>query len=122
MRGGKTTKGDVVILSTDVVPAVFEPVEIGSMVVVSHVSAIHAGRDIKEQVRNLLGGRMTSYEELLQEAAEDAIAKLKASLAAEGWHGAFAVRFSHPSLVEGGCEVLLSGTPFRSGDEESGPV
>ena len=113
MQPQRPRDGDVVIISSDVVPASFGAVEIGGMIVVSHVSAIHAGRDIKEQIRNLLGGRMTSYEELLQNAADDAIAKLKARLSAEGWHGAYAVRYSHPSLVEGGCEVLLSGTPFR---------
>jgi len=101
------------LITSDVLPARYREAEVGSMLVVSHVSAIHAIKDLREQITNIFGGEMTRYEELLQHSAERAMEKLRGELAAAGWDGAYAVRFSHPSLVEGGCEVILSGTPFR---------
>lgn len=101
------------LITADVLPARYRDAEIGSMMVVTHVSAIHAIKDLREQITNIFGGEMTRYEDLLQHSAEAAMERMRGELAAAGWDGAYAVRFSHPSLVEGGCEVMLSGTPFR---------
>ena len=106
-------KSEPVLVTADVLPDRYREAEVGSMMVVTHVSAIHAIKDLRERIVNIVGGRMTRYEDLLQTACEAAMAKLVAELAEGGWDGAYAVRFSHPSLVEGGCEVVLSGTPFR---------
>ena len=102
-----------ILISADVLPERYRGAEIGSMLVVTHVAAIHAIKDLRERIVNILGGRMVRYEELLTSACDGAMAKLVADLDAAGWDGAYAVRFSHPSLVEGGCEVVLCGTPFR---------
>lgn len=113
MSGDERAPDAPILITADVLPERYRDAEIGSMVVVTHVSAIHAIKDLREQITNIFGGEMTRYEDLLQTSTRAAMAKLTDVLRAEGWDGAYAVRLSHPSVVEGGCEVILSGTPFR---------
>ncbi|WP_413207367.1 heavy metal-binding domain-containing protein [Rhodospirillum sp. A1_3_36] len=104
---------EILIITADYLPEELRHAKLGSMIFVTHVNAIHVIKDIREQITNVFGGRMTRYEDLLQEGADAAVQKLKEKLSAGNWDGAYAVHFSHPTIVEGGCEIILSGTPFR---------
>ena len=77
------------------------------------VSASNVVRDLRENIANLLGGKMRHYEALLQKTHDDARARLVDRLQSDGWDGAYGVRYSHPNVVQGGCEVVIYATAFK---------
>ncbi len=89
------------------------PIELGELLTVVHVLAANVVKDIRENIRNLVGGRMGHYEVLVAQAVDGALADLDAKATARGYDGVIGVKISHPSLVEGGVEVVVYGNGFR---------
>jgi uncharacterized protein YbjQ (UPF0145 family) len=88
-------------------------IELGALLTVVNVSAANVVRDIRENIRNLVGGRMVHYEVLVAKAVDTALAELDEKAKAQGYDGVIGVKISHPSLVEGGVEVVVYGNGFR---------
>jgi uncharacterized protein YbjQ (UPF0145 family) len=88
-------------------------IELGELLTVVNVSAANVVRDIRENIRNLVGGRMVHYELLVAKAVETALAELDQKARECGYDGVIGVKISHPSLVEGGVEVVVYGNGFR---------
>jgi uncharacterized protein YbjQ (UPF0145 family) len=94
-------------------PAELAQIEIGELLTVVVVMAANVVRDIRENLRNLVGGRMHHYEKLIEEAVAAALADLEAKAAARGYDGVIGVKLSHPVVVEGGVEVIAYGNGFH---------
>ena len=60
------------------------------------------------------GGRMVHYEGLIQTALDQALADLDAKAKDKGYDGVLGVKISHPSLVDGGVEVIVYGNGCRA--------
>jgi len=90
-----------------------EDVEIGELLVVVTVYAANIVKDVRENLRNLVGGRMVHYEQLIQTAMEQALADLEAKARDKGYDGVLGVKISHPSLVDGGVEVIVYGNGYK---------
>lgn len=90
-----------------------EEVEIGDLLVVVTVYAANIVKDVRENIRNLVGGRLTHYEQLAQAAVETALADLEAKATAKGYDGVIGVKISHPSIVDGGVEVIVYGNGYK---------
>ena len=90
-----------------------EDVEIGELLVVVTVYAANIVKDVRENLRNLVGGRMVHYEGLIQTALDQALADLDAKAKDKGYDGVLGVKISHPSLVDGGVEVIVYGNGYR---------
>lgn len=90
----------------------------GEMITVAAVEAANIVRDIRERITNTFGGRMKQYERLVDIALERALAMLDEKAKEKGYDGVVAVRLSHPSLVEGGVEVIAYGTGFNYLDDD----
>lgn len=88
-------------------------IELGPLLTVVNVSAANVVRDIRENIRNLVGGRMVHYEVLVAKAVDTALAELDEKAKAQGYDGVIGVKISHPSLVEGGVEVVVYGNAFK---------
>lgn len=89
-----------------------EDVVMGEMLVVVAVNAANVVRDIRENIKNLVGGRMIHYEDLIQTAIERALQQLQEKAIDRGYDGVIGVKISHPSVVEGGVEVIVYGNGF----------
>lgn len=89
------------------------PVEIGELITIVHVSAANVVKDIRENIRNLVGGRMVHYEGLVQTALDAALTELDQQAVARGYDGVLGVKISHPKVVEGAVEVIVYGNAFR---------
>ncbi|MFP4537533.1 MAG: YbjQ family protein [Dichotomicrobium sp.] len=85
----------------------------GGLVTAYAVTAANIIKDVREKITNTFGGRMARYEMLVEETVERALARLEENARAQGYDGCLAVRISHPSLVEGGVEVVVYGTGFN---------
>ena len=90
-----------------------EEVEIGELLVVVTVYTANIVKDVRENLRNLVGGRLVHYEQLIQSALEQALADLDAKAKDKGYDGVLGVKISHPSLVDGGVEVIVYGNGYK---------
>ncbi len=76
----------------------------------STVRAKHVGRDILASLKNIFGGELSGYTELLQEAREEAVERMKRQAEAVGANAVINVRFSTSSVTQGAAELFAYGT------------
>ncbi len=76
----------------------------------STVRAKHVGRDIIAGLKNIFGGELSGYTELLQEAREEAVERMKQQALAVGANAVINVRFSTSSVTQGAAELFAYGT------------
>ncbi len=76
----------------------------------STVRAKHAGRDIMAGLKNILGGELTAYTELLNESRDQAIQRMTDQARQMGANAIVNVRFSTSSVTAGASEIYVYGT------------
>ena len=76
----------------------------------STVRAKHVGRDIMASLKNIFGGELKGYTELLGESREEAIERMKAQAQQMGANAIVNVRFSTSSVAAGAAEIYVYGT------------
>ena len=74
------------------------------------VRSKHAGRDIMAGLKNLFGGELKGYTELLTESREEAIERMVAQAQAIGANAVVNVRLSTSSVAAGAAELFAYGT------------
>lgn len=74
------------------------------------VRAKHVGRDFMAGLKNIVGGELKGYTELLTEAREEAIGRMKEQAQAIGANAVINVRFSTSSVTAGAAELFAYGT------------
>jgi uncharacterized protein YbjQ (UPF0145 family) len=76
----------------------------------STVRAKHAGKDIMAGIKNIFGGELTAYTELLHESRNEAIERMKEQAQSTGANAILNVRFSTSSITQGASEIFTYGT------------
>lgn len=76
----------------------------------SSVRAKHAGRDIMAGLKNLFGGELKGYTELLQESRKEATKRMIKQARSVGANAILNVRFSTSSITSGAAEIYVYGT------------
>lgn len=76
----------------------------------STVRAKHAGRDIMAGFKNIFGGELTAYTELMSEAREEATQRMVAQAESLGANGIVNIRFATSSVAQGAAEIFAYGT------------
>jgi uncharacterized protein YbjQ (UPF0145 family) len=76
----------------------------------STVRAKHVGRDILASLKNIVGGELKGYTELLNEAREEATERMVRQAEAAGANAVLNVRFSTSSITQGAAELFAYGT------------
>lgn len=76
----------------------------------SSVRAKHIGRDFMAGLKNIFGGELKGYTELLQESREEACNRMLAQASAVGANAVLNVRFSTSSVATGAAELFVYGT------------
>jgi len=76
----------------------------------STVRAKHAGRDIMASLKNIVGGELKAYTELLEESRTQAIQRMKAQAQQMGANAIVNVRFSTSAVAAGAAEIYVYGT------------
>ncbi len=87
--------------------------ELGELLTVCTVGAANVVKDIRENVRNLVGGEMKHYEVLIDKTLERALKKLERKATERGYDGVLGVKIVSPKVVEGGVEIIVYGNGFR---------
>ena len=76
----------------------------------SSVRAKHAGRDIMAGLKNLVGGELVGYTELLQESRKEATDRMITQGESIGANAILNVRYSTSSIAAGAAEIYVYGT------------
>ncbi|AXR78002.1 YbjQ family protein [Natrarchaeobaculum sulfurireducens] len=100
------------ISNTETVPD-REIVEVLGIARGNTVEAKNAGRDFTQGLRNVFGGELKAYSELLGKARDVAIERMEEDAAEMGADAVVNVRLETSQITEGGSEVLAYGTAVR---------
>jgi uncharacterized protein YbjQ (UPF0145 family) len=79
----------------------------------STVRAKHVGRDIAASLKNIVGGELKGYTELLKESREEAVRRMVEQATALGANAVVNIRFSTSSITQGAAELYAYGTAVR---------
>ena len=81
------------------------------------IRARHLGRDILAGLKNLVGGEIGQYTQMMAEARKQAIERMTADAEALGDDAVLGVRFTTTSVMQGAAELLAYGTAVRCENE-----
>ena len=76
----------------------------------STVRAKHVGRDFMAGLKNLVGGELKGYTELLNESRDQALDRMMEQARQAGANAVLNVRFSTSSVAAGAAEIFAFGT------------
>jgi uncharacterized protein YbjQ (UPF0145 family) len=79
----------------------------------STVRAKHAGKDFLAGLKNLVGGELKGYTELLHEARQEAVNRMVQQANQMGANAVLNVRFGTSSVAQGAAELFAYGTAVR---------
>lgn len=102
----------MILSNTDTVPGKTIR-EFYGVVTGSTVRAKHIGRDIMASLKNLVGGELKGYTELLHEARTQALERMIEQAHYTGANAVVNVRFSTSSVAQGAAELFAYGTAVR---------
>jgi uncharacterized protein YbjQ (UPF0145 family) len=104
--------GKMIITNIETVPGK-NIVEHFGLVSGSTIRAKHVGRDIMASLKNLVGGELKGYTELLQESRQQALDRMVEQARQLGANAIINVRFSTSSVAQGAAELYAYGTAVR---------
>ncbi len=84
--------------------------EIKGLVQGNTVRAKHAGRDIMAGLKNLVGGELKGYTELLTESRRQATERMMSQAEQLGANAVVNVRFTTSAVTAGAAELYAYGT------------
>jgi uncharacterized protein YbjQ (UPF0145 family) len=76
----------------------------------STVRAKHIGRDIMASLKNVVGGELVGYTDLLTEARGEAMRRMSRQAEEMGANAIVNVRFATSSVAQGAAELFAYGT------------
>jgi uncharacterized protein YbjQ (UPF0145 family) len=76
----------------------------------STVRAKHVGKDIFAAFKNIVGGELKGYSELLNEARDQATDRMRQAARTMGANAVVNVRYSTSSVAQGASEIYVYGT------------
>ena len=79
----------------------------------STVRAKHVGKDIMASFKNLIGGELKAYTDLLNESRKQAIDRMKIQAEQLGANAIINIRFATSSIAQGASELYVYGTAVR---------
>ena len=79
----------------------------------STVRAKHIGRDFMATLKNLVGGELRGYTELLQDSREEAMARMGDQADQLGSNAVINIRFATSSIAQGAAELFVYGTAVK---------
>ena len=101
----------MLLTTCDVIPG--KSIEALGTVTGNIVTSKHIGRDIMAGFKNIAGGEIKSYTDMLNEDRNIAEQRMIAAAEAMGANAIICVRYASASVMEGTQEMLAYGTAVR---------
>ena len=106
----------MIVVNTEFIPGK-RIKEIKGLVQGNTVRAKHVGRDIAASLKNIIGGELTGYTELLVESRRESLSRMLAQAQELGANAVINVRFATSSITAGAAELYVYGTAVVVEDE-----
>jgi len=79
----------------------------------STIKAKHIGKDIMAGLRHIVGGELTEYTEMLNEARDYAMDMMIKDANKQGADAILNVRYATSAVMQGAAEILVYGTAVK---------
>ena len=99
----------MIVVNTETI-AGYEIKETKGLVQGNTIRAKHLGRDFAAGLKNLVGGELRGYTELLIEARRQALERMLAQAEQLGANAVVNVRFTTSAITQGAAELYAYGT------------
>lgn len=99
----------MLLVNTETIPG-YRIVEVKGLVQGNTIRAKHVGRDILASFKNIIGGELKAYTELLTESRKQATERMIDEANALNANAVLNVRFSTSSIAQGAAELYAYGT------------
>jgi len=99
----------MIVTNTETV-AGYQIIELKGLVQGNTVRAKHVGRDFAAGLKNLVGGELAGYTELLTESRRQAVERMLAQAEQLGANAIVNVRFTTSAVTAGAAELYAYGT------------
>ena len=99
----------MIVVNTETIPGHWI-LEVKGLVQGNTVRAKHVGRDIAASLKNLVGGELSGYTELLVESRRQSMARMLTQAQELGANAVVNVRFATSSITAGAAELYCYGT------------
>ena len=106
----------MLVVTTETIPGK-RIVKVFGIVRANTVRARHIGHDIVAGFRNLVGGEVLEYAQLVAESREQCIERMSSRASELGANAVVGVRFTTSVLMQGAAEMLAYGTAVVCEDE-----
>lgn len=110
----------MIVVNTETIPG-YEILEVKGLVQGNTIRAKHLGRDITASLKNLVGGELTQYTELLTESRRQAVDRMIQQAQELGANAVVNVRFTTSSIAAGAAELYAYGTAVTIGLSSTEP-
>lgn len=107
-----SNSSDLILTNLETVPG-RQIIEHYGLVSGSTVRAKHFGRDIAAGLKNLVGGELRGYTELLQESRMESTSRMVEQAKALGANAVVNIRYSTSSVAQGAAELYAYGTAVK---------
>lgn len=97
------------VVNTETIPGM-RVVQIKGLVQGNTVRSKHFGRDLAAGLKNIVGGELKGYTELLTEARRQAMERMLAQAQQLGANAVLNVRFTTSAVTQGAAEMYAYGT------------
>lgn len=106
------TSDQVILTSLEGVPGKTITRHLG-LVQGSTVQTRHVGRDILAGLKNIVGGELRGYTELLQKARQESVERMVDQAQKMDANAVVNIRFATSSVAQGAAELFAYGTAVR---------
>ena len=77
------------------------------------IQSVHFGKDIMNSFKTLVGGELTSYTEMMNEARAIATKRMCDGAQAMGADAVVNIRYASSAVMQGAAEVMAYGTAVK---------
>jgi len=102
----------MILTSIDYVPG-YEVTESLDLVKGSTIRAKHVGKDLVSVFRQIVGGELKEYSDMINESRQISTGKMVAEAERLGADAIINIRFTTSNVMQGAAEILVYGTAVK---------
>lgn len=99
----------MILTNLEFVPGM-KTAEFRGLVQGSTVQSKHVGKDIFAGLKNIVGGELKGYTDLMEVARQEALNRMQEQAKAAGANAVLNIRFGTSTITQGAAEILAYGT------------
>lgn len=101
----------MILVNIDYLPG--KEIEVLGMAKGSIIQSKHLGKDIMSGFKTLVGGELTAYSEMMNEARAKATKRMVQQAKEMGADAVINIRYASSAVVQGAAEVMAYGTAVK---------